>query len=63
MYVYREKDIQELLTDIKALWLTLGRFIYFLRNSKPADTSEWLCSEPHVKAALVNIKAKRAKIV
>lgn len=56
MFVYREKDISELLNDISALWRTLGSFIYFLRNSRPQDIYDKLCNEPHVKAALLKAR-------
>ena len=57
MFVYNEKDIKQLLADIEALWRTLGSFIYFLRNSKPREIYDRLCNEPHVKAALLNIRS------
>jgi hypothetical protein len=55
MFVYREKDVKQLLTDIEALWRTLGSFIYFLRNSKPREIYDRLCNELHVKTALLKI--------
>jgi hypothetical protein len=57
MFVYREKDIKQLLSDIEALWRALGSFIYFLRNSKPREIYDRLCNEPHVKTALLKIRA------
>jgi hypothetical protein len=59
MFLYKEKDIKQLLTDIAALWRTLGSFIYFLRNSRPQNIYDQLCNEPHVKAALVKIRQQK----
>lgn len=56
MFIYREKDIRELLSDISALWRTLGSFIYFLRNSRPENIYNQLCNGPHVKAALLKAR-------
>ena len=58
MFVYRPKDVETLLIDIERLWRTLGSFIYFLRNSRPTEIYQQLVDEPHVKAALANIRAR-----
>jgi hypothetical protein len=60
MFVYRKKDVETLLSDIERLWRTLGSFIYFLRNSRPPEIYRSLCNEPHVKAALANIRARES---
>jgi hypothetical protein len=60
MFVYGTKDIEKLLIDIERLWRTLGSFIYFLRNSRATEIYQKLVNEPHVKAALANIRARES---